>query len=63
VPPRVRATASACRSKSATYAVRALASVAPATRTGEPAVVKEDGSEDQSDRQDAEDVDGRELES
>ena len=42
--------------------MRALVHVAPAPRTGEAAVVKEDPSKDDSDREDAEDVDGGELE-
>jgi hypothetical protein len=42
--------------------VRAFVHVASATRTWKAAVVKEDPSQDQSDRQDAEDVDRGELE-
>jgi hypothetical protein len=48
--------------KAAAQTVRALVHVAPTTRTGEAAVVKEDPSKDGADRHDAEDVDGRELE-
>jgi hypothetical protein len=48
--------------KATVQAVRALVHIASATRTWKATVVKEDPSQDQSDRQDAEDVDRGELE-